>query len=59
VIDRDDIRLRWQPTALLLDERDRRSFAANEAKAGGYGGVMAVTGLSSGCIGRGRGAGQP
>jgi hypothetical protein len=56
VIDRDDIRLRWQQTAPLLDERDRRLFAANEAMAHGYGGVMAVsaaTGLARSTINRG------
>jgi hypothetical protein len=56
VIDLDDIRLRWQQTAPLLDERDRRLFAANEAMAHGYGGVMAVsaaTGLARGTINRG------
>jgi hypothetical protein len=56
VIDRDDIRLRWQQTAPLLDERARRLFAANEAMAHGYGGVMAVsvaTGLARSTIHRG------
>jgi hypothetical protein len=33
VIDLDDIRLHWQRTAPLLDERDRRLIAANEAMA--------------------------
>ena len=56
MIDRDDIRLRWQQTAPLLDERARRLFAANEAMAHGYGGVMAVsvaTGLARSTIHRG------
>jgi hypothetical protein len=56
VIDVDDIQLRWQQTAPLLDERDRRLFAANEAMALGYGGVMAVsaaTGLARSTINRG------
>jgi hypothetical protein len=56
VIDFDDIRLRWQQTAPLLDERDRRLFAANEAMAHGHGGVMAVsaaTGLARSTINRG------
>jgi Rhodopirellula transposase DDE domain len=56
VIDLDDIRLRWQQTAPLLDERDRRLFAANEAMAHGHGGVMAVsaaTGLARSTINRG------
>ena len=56
MIDLDDIRLRWQQTAPLLDERDRRLFAANEAMAHGYGGVMAVsaaTGLARSTINRG------
>ena len=44
VIDIDDIRLRWQQAAPLLDERGRRLFAANEAMAHGYGGVMAAVG---------------
>jgi hypothetical protein len=43
VIDVDDIQLRWQQTAPLLDERDRRLFAANEAMAHGKGRVMAVS----------------
>jgi hypothetical protein len=43
VIDLDGIRLRRQQTAPLLDERDRRLFAANEAMAHGYGRVMAVS----------------
>lgn len=56
MIDLDDIRLRWQRTAPLLDERDRRLFAANEAMAHGYGGVMAAsaaTGLARSTINRG------
>ena len=56
MIDVDDIQLRWQQTAPLLDERDRRLFAANEAMALGYGGVMAVsaaTGLARRTINRG------
>ena len=56
MIDVDDIQLRWQQTAPLLDERDRRLFAANEALALGYGGVMAVsaaTGLARSTINRG------
>ena len=56
MIDLDDIRLRWQQTAPLLDERDRRLFAANEAMAHGHGGVMAVsaaTGLARSTINRG------
>ena len=56
MIELDDIRLRWQQTAPLLDERDRRLFAANEAMAHGYGGVMAVsaaTGLARSTINRG------
>ena len=43
MIDLDGIRLRRQQTAPLLDERDRRLFAANEAMAHGYGRVMAVS----------------
>ena len=56
MIELDDIRLRWQQTAPLLDERDRRLFAANEAMAHGHGGVMAVsaaTGLARSTINRG------
>lgn len=56
MIDRDDIGLRWQQTAPLLDERERRLFAANEAMAHGRGGVMAVsraTGLARSTINRG------
>ena len=47
MINVDDIRLRWQLVAPLLDERGRRLFAANEALALGYGGVTA-TALASG-----------
>jgi len=56
VIDLEEIRERWRQIAPLLDERTRRLFAANEAMAHGYGGVMAVsaaTGLARSTINRG------
>jgi hypothetical protein len=49
VIDIDDIRSRFAQATEFLDERGRRLFAANEALAHGYGGVMATaaaTGLA-------------
>jgi Rhodopirellula transposase DDE domain len=66
VIDVDDIRCRFEQAAEFLDERGRRLFAANEALAHGYGGVMATsaaTGLARSTINRGirelRSAGNP
>jgi hypothetical protein len=56
VINVDDIRLRWQLVAPLLDERGRRLFAANEALALGHGGVTATalaTGIARSTINRG------
>jgi hypothetical protein len=56
VIDVDDIRSRFDQAAEFLDERGRRLFAANEALAHGYGGVMAAsaaTGLARSTINRG------
>lgn len=56
MIDRDDIRYRYQGTAAFLDERGRRLFAANEALAHGFGGVTAAavaTGLARSTINRG------
>ena len=56
MIDVEEIRERWRQIAPLLDERARRRFAANEAMAHGYGGVMAVsvaTGLARSTINRG------
>jgi hypothetical protein len=56
VIDLDDIRSRFEQAAEFLDERGRRLFAANEAMAHGYGGVMATaaaTGLARSTINRG------
>jgi len=56
VIDIDEIRQRWQQVEQFLDERGRRLFAANEAMAQGYGGVMATaaaTGLARSTINRG------
>ena len=56
MIDLEEIRERWRQIAPLLDERTRRLFAANEAMAHGYGGVMAVsaaTGLARSTINRG------
>ena len=56
MIDVDDIRSRFDQAAEFLDERGRRLFAANEALAHGYGGVMAAsaaTGLARSTINRG------
>jgi hypothetical protein len=54
----DETSLRGRKSALLphLDERQRRLFAASEAKAAGHGGIAAVsrvTGIAPSTIGRG------
>ena len=52
----DPIRERFGVLSLHLDERERRLLAAVEARAGGYGGIAAVslaTGLAASTIGRG------
>jgi hypothetical protein len=56
MIDFGDIHRRYSGIAPLLDERQRRLFAATEAKAAGYGGVAAVaraTGMAVSTIRRG------
>ena len=56
MIDPDVIRARFVSLSPHLDERARRLFAASEARAGGYGGVAAVsraTGVAASTIGRG------
>lgn len=56
MIDEDSLRDRKSALLPHLDERQRRLFAASEAKAAGHGGVAAVsrvTGLAASTIGRG------
>jgi Rhodopirellula transposase DDE domain len=56
MIDTALIRRRFEALSPHLDERERRLFAATEAKAAGYGGIAAVsriTGIASSTIGRG------
>jgi hypothetical protein len=56
MIDPDPIRQRFGKLSAHLDERERRLLAAVEARAGGYGGIAAVslaTGLAASTIGRG------
>ncbi|MGH7743185.1 MAG: ISAzo13 family transposase [Candidatus Eiseniibacteriota bacterium] len=56
MIDADVIWARYASLSPHLDERGRRLFAASEARAGGYGGVAAVsraTGIAVSTIGRG------
>jgi len=56
MIDPDVIRARFVSLSPHLDERSRRLFAASEARAGGYGGVAAVsraTGVAASTIERG------
>jgi transposase len=50
------IKARFTALSLLLDERERRLFAASEARAAGHGGIVAVaraTGIARSTIGRG------
>jgi hypothetical protein len=49
----DNIQLRWQQTALLLHERDRRLFAAAGTLVYGNCGVSAATSLARCTINRG------
>ena len=56
MIDEAAIRLRYDAVGPLLDERGRRRFAAAEALAAGWGGILAVsriTGVARSTIGRG------
>jgi len=56
MIDRQSIRLRWEADGSKRDERGQRLFAASEARAAGWGGVVAVaeiTGLARSRIIRG------
>ena len=56
MIDVGLIRSRFASLLPHLDERGRRLFAANEARAAGYGGIVAVwraTGIAPSTIGRG------
>jgi hypothetical protein len=56
MVERDQIRQRWETFGSKLDERGRRLFAASEARAAGRGGSVAVaqiTGLARSTIGRG------
>ena len=56
MIDLDLIRSRFAGLLPHLDERGRRLFAATEARAAGYGGIVAVwraTGIAPSTIGRG------
>lgn len=56
MIDIDLIRLRFASLSPHLDERGRRLLAATEARAAGYGGIVAVlraTGIAPSTIGRG------
>src|SRR5580704_8642532 len=56
MIDTQAIRQRWECVGSKLDERGRRVFAAGEACAAGWGGVVAlseITGLARSTIGRG------
>ena len=56
VIDETAIRARFDAMRVRLDERERRLFAAAEARSAGYGGVSAVaraTGIARSTIDRG------
>src|SRR3954447_13964033 len=56
MIDHEQIRERFRVIAPHLDERARRLLAATEARAAGYGGIVAVsqaTGVAASTIGRG------
>ena len=56
MIDETAIRRRYEAMCGRLDERERRLFAAAEARAAGYGGVSAVTratGIARSTIDRG------
>jgi DDE family transposase len=56
MIDQDAIRARYHALGPFLNERDRRLFAASEARAAGRGGIAVVsrtTGIARSTIGRG------
>src|SRR4029453_19376056 len=56
MVDPKPIRERYAALSPQLDERGRRSFAASEARAAGYGGITATaraTGIARSTIGRG------
>ena len=56
MIESDPIRERFMSLSPHLSERERRLFAATEARAAGYGGIAAVsaaTGIAVSTIGRG------
>jgi Rhodopirellula transposase DDE domain len=56
MIDHNPIRQRFLALSPHLDERGRRMFAAAEARAAGYGGIVAVfraTGIAPSTVGRG------
>jgi len=56
MIDSDSLRERYASLSPVLDERQRRLFAAAEAKAAGHGGIAAVSriiGIAASTIGRG------
>ena len=56
MIDQDAIQARFDALGPFLNERDRRLFAASEARAAGRGGITAVsrtTGIARSTIGRG------
>jgi len=56
MIDPSAIQVRFDALAPFLNERDRRLFAASEARAAGRGGIAAVsrvTGIARSTIGRG------
>src|SRR5712692_2512781 len=56
MIDTHAIRQRWEADGSKRDERGRRLFAASEVRAGGWGGLAAVssvTGLARSTIERG------
>jgi hypothetical protein len=56
MIDQDGIRRRFEALSSFLGERERRLFAAIEAKAAGFGGIKTVsriTGIAVSTIGRG------
>lgn len=56
MVEREQIRQRWEDFGSKLDERGRRLFAAAETRSAGRGGLVAVaqiTGLARSTIGRG------